>query len=322
MKLVALLAFRNEEEFLKQNIPQLIEFCDIVLGHDDNSTDKSREVFSDLGGVIIPHARSLQWGNGGEFQVRHALLLAGRKLGGTHFICIDADEIFTSDVVGELRAQILTLAPGSALSLKWISCWANPINGKLAYDPHSVDYKDFIFADREDLQIPRGLIHFSRTPTNATSHVQSNCSGGVLHLQNFNHGNFIAKQLWYQLSEIVFSNHPYYYLDYKYLSYTERPQNLVVLDDGWVKGLPQMISNSNLSMHWHSEIIKMLHDVEERQIQYLGMWRNPELATIYKQFYGVAPRKIPLVISCIDAVRLRIFLMRSKIATWRCQNSR
>lgn len=322
MKIVALIAFRNEEVFLKHNIPQLIGFCDIVLGHDDKSTDKSGEVFSGLGGIIIPHARSLQWGNGGEHQVRNALLLAGRKMGGTHFICIDSDEIFTSDVFAELRAQILALAPGSALSLKWISCWANPINGNLAYDPSSVDYKDFIFADRADLQIPQGLIHFSRTPTNATTHVRSNSSGGVLHLQNFNHANFIAKQLWYQLSEIIFSNHPYYYLDYKYLRYTERPKNLIALNGEWVDDLPQIISDSNLSMHWHSEIVKMLHDANKHQIQYLGMWRHPELASIYKQFYGVAPRKIPLVISYIDAIRLQIFLMRSKIAKWRYQNSR
>lgn len=322
MKIIALIAFKNEEQFLKYLLPQLSEVCDIILGHDDNSIDKSREIFTGFGGVLIPQSRSLQWGNGGEYQVRNALLKAGRENGGTHFICLDADELFTSDILSDLPELISRLQPGSALSLKWISCWAGKNDETLVYEPNSIIYKDFIFADDIGLEFPVGLFHISRTPTNSNLHIISNVNGGVLHLQNLNYENFLAKQLWYQLSEVVFSNHPYYYLDHKYIAITKKPGDLLTLNPGWIGETPMPISNSKLSVHWKQAILKMLQEVPMDKIEYLELWRHPILARIFEETYGVLPRKKTLLISVFEKVKLRIFLSRAWLANRRVRNAK
>jgi glycosyltransferase involved in cell wall biosynthesis len=320
MKIIALLAFKNEEVFLRNNLPQLSELCDVLLGHDDNSADKSGEIFTEYGGVLIPQSRSLDWANGGQFQVRNALLRIGREKGGTHFICLDADEVFTSDVAKDLRDQIAELSPGSALCLKWINCWTDPANEKFAYDPKAVIYKDFVFADADGLEIPFGLIHFSRTPTTESSHVRSASEGGVLHLQNYNYENFVAKQLWYQLSEIMFNNYPYFYVEHKYLYFTKRPHNLVSIEPHWIEGMPHLKSETKLSVYWRLEILKVLNQIKDLNAQYLELWENPFLGEIYNEFYGVRPAvKTPLRVA-YDRARLTLFVLRSRVANWRSQN--
>jgi hypothetical protein len=320
MKIIALLAFKNEEVFLRNNLPQLSELCDVLLGHDDNSTDKSREIFTKYGGVVIPHSRDLDWANGGQFQVRDKLLRIGRAQGGTHFICLDADEVFTSDVAKDLRNQIVKLSPGSALCFKWINCWAHSAHEKFAYDPKTVIYKDFIFADADGLEIPYGMIHFSRTPTNSASHLRSVSDGGVLHLQNYNFENFIAKQLWYQLSEMVFNNYPYFYLEHKYLRFTRRPNNLVLIEPNWIEDLAQLKSETKLSIYWRLEISKVLTQIKDQKVQYLELWKYPFLSDIYKEFYGVRPKNKTLLRMANDRVRLTLFILRSSVANWRSQN--
>ena len=320
MKLIALIAFKNEEQFLKYILPQLTEICDVILGHDDDSTDKSRQIFAGFGGILIPRARSLKWGNGGEYQVRSALLEAGRKNGGTHFVCLDADELFTTDILRELSESISALQPGFALSLKWISCWIDSNTGQLTYQPNAIVYKDFIFADKAGLEFPHGMIHISRTPTNATHHIRSSSSGGVLHLQNLNYENFLAKQLWYQLSEVVFSNHPYFYLDYKYLSYTRKPKDLIAIEPDQYELAPEVFSNSKISLHWRLEIILMLREVSLEKIEFLGMWKNQVLAEVFEEYYGFPPRKKPRIIYVLEKLKLWIFVLRSWFANLRSRN--
>jgi glycosyltransferase involved in cell wall biosynthesis len=322
MKIVALVAFKNEEVFLKNNLPQLSQLCDMLIGHDDNSTDNSKEIFTQHGGIIIPRSRSLDWANGGQFQVRQSLLRVGREEGGTHFICLDADELFTADVTKNLRTQIAGLSPGYALCFKWINCWADPDSEEFAYDPQSVIYKDFIFADAAGLEIPFGMIHFSRTPTNVSSHVRSVSDGGVLHLQNFNFANFIAKQLWYQLNEVVFNNYPYYYVEHKYLYFTRKPDGLISVKPHWIEDFPQLDSEPRLSTNWRIEIVKVLAEVEDPNIQFLALWDYPFLSEIYEEFYGVKPRPKTLLRISFDQIRLKFFVFRSSVASWRSKNSR
>ena len=322
MKVIALVAFKNEETFLKNNLPQLSHLCDVLIGHDDDSTDHSREIFTQHGGKVIPHSRKLDWANGCQFQVRQSLLRIGREEGGTHFICLDADEVFTPDAAKELRSQMVTLSPGSALCFKWINCWADPEKETLAYDPQAVVYKDFIFADAPGLEIPYGMIHFSRTPTKASSHVNSTSDGGVLHLQNFNFANFIAKQLWYQLNEIVFNDYPYFYVEYKYLDFTRKPAGLISVKPPWIEEFQQLKSESRVSKHWQLEIAKVLNEVKDPNIQFLALWHYPFLGEIYREFYGVKPKRKTLLRITIDPIRLKLFLLRSWVANWRSQNSK
>ena len=53
---------------------------------------------------------------------------AGREIGGTHFITLDADEMFSANCMTDnfLRKKILALQPGDHLVFHWIRLWRNP----------------------------------------------------------------------------------------------------------------------------------------------------------------------------------------------------
>jgi hypothetical protein len=166
--------------------------------------------------------------------------------------------------------KILDLAAGTgASSAAFLAPGVKVIAGDFSEGMLAVGRKrhpeiDFVFADAPGLEIPYGMIHFSRTPTQASSHVNSTCDGGVLHLQNFNFANFIAKQLWYQLNEVVFNNYPYFYVEYKYLNFTKKPTDLISVKPRWIEDFQQLKSESGVSQHWQFEIAKRRHIFSDR----------------------------------------------------------
>lgn len=321
MILVGLLAFKNEEQYLPDCLKQLTSICDIVLGHDDFSTDKSASIFKEFGGVLIPNCRSLPWGNGGEFQVRDGLLKSGRLYGGTHFICLDADELFSPDIVDNVRPEIERLTPGRALCYRWINCWASDGGDELLQDVANATMKDFSFADDELLNYTYGEMHISRTPTMDSQKSQSVLDGGVLHLQYTDFTNFVAKQFWYELSEIIYSKHPYYYVDYKYLRHMRRPRNLTTQESLSTKNLVRNLRSEALSETHRLQIMKLLESVNKEQVSHLKLLRYFFLKELYVSAYGSEPPKQNFFNSIKDSLLLVQFVIRSRIARWKSQSA-
>lgn len=77
---------------------------------------------------------------------RNRLLEAGREIGGTHFIVLDADEMFTANCLENnfLKNTILRLEPGDVLWMIWICLWRSIDQYRFDKSVWTWNYKPFI----------------------------------------------------------------------------------------------------------------------------------------------------------------------------------
>ena len=107
LKIIALLPFKNEAHNLSAYMKNILKLADLVIGYDDNSSDNSLKIFKDLGGLPISFALEDNFARGGQYKIRNELLNKGRELGGTHFIVLDADEVFNENFTDILHKQFI-----------------------------------------------------------------------------------------------------------------------------------------------------------------------------------------------------------------------
>ena len=100
MKVIGILPFKNEEKFLPTYLSNVQPICDEIIAVDDHSTDNSRQIMEDAG-VIVKGYEDTEKLKGGWTcgLIRQHLFNYAREAGGTHFVCLDADETFTSNFV-------------------------------------------------------------------------------------------------------------------------------------------------------------------------------------------------------------------------------
>ena len=207
-KIVALLPARNERPLLEQCIRALAQYADAIVYLDDASTDESCALVESLADEcrVEKIIKKKHWKRD-EPGDRNLLLQAGRALGGTHFIVLDADELFTANCLGNnfLRSQILALNPGDKLVLNWIALWRSVDRYRFDSSVWSWNYKDFIFCDDGTCSYNSDFIHTSRTPGNLTGSRKtiSGYTYGVLHFQFVNWRNLLLKQAWYRCLEHI-----------------------------------------------------------------------------------------------------------------------
>ena len=204
MKIIGLIPVRNEEWILPTCVTSLRKFCDDIIAFDDNSTDSSVEILKSLG-VSVYHNKNLgMWGDV-ERSNRENLLKLGRERGGTHFVCVDADECFTSNFEANAKELISKLRPGQKLSLQWMALWRDMRAFRNDSSIWSNNFKDFIVYDTGSLSYDDGFLCVGHTPgsNNSTWIKITREQGSVLHFQ-FSHWNrFQIKQAWYQCTERI-----------------------------------------------------------------------------------------------------------------------
>src|SRR5690606_33564305 len=143
-----------------------------------------------------------------EYPIRSKLLELAREEGATHYMCLDADETFTSQFVPVARKIISKLQPGQKLAMQWLALWKTTDHYR---DDHSVwsnNFKDFVVYDdgKSIHNNPGKSFGFGRTPgeNTETNWVRlNNQYGAVLHYQFSNWRNFQLKQCWYRMSELL-----------------------------------------------------------------------------------------------------------------------
>lgn len=91
MTLIALLQARNEERFLPGWLENIGPIVDAIVALDDGSTDQTQELLRAHPKVVelIQNPVGAEWD---ERANQVALVKAGRRHGGSWFLCIDADE--------------------------------------------------------------------------------------------------------------------------------------------------------------------------------------------------------------------------------------
>lgn len=204
MKLVALVAFRNEAWCLETLMSSLKGNVNLVIGLDDGSTDSSAEIFQDYGGMRLTSDTVRPYSQGGEYDFRTLLLAKGRSVGGTHFICLDADEAISCHWGESARSAVAELRPGEALEMQWATLWGSLSDRRVDSGPWFPGYKDFVFCDEPSLKYESGLMHLPRTPVG--DHARKYLSpedGVILHYQFADHQRVAVKQAWYRCIEWI-----------------------------------------------------------------------------------------------------------------------
>lgn len=224
-KIVALLQIRNEQEVVEQCLRMLSLYADGIVVLDDASNDDTVQIVQSLMGEL-PIEEIIQnevsaWQNGSERDNREKLLLAGRRAGGTHFIVLDADEMFAALCLqGDwLRKKLLQLKPGQTLRLPTIHQWDDlyAYRNDTQCNPTLLKWRRvYAFADDgvctyNDNKSWHGsaCIHVSREPEkmicseSVKSFYYDDVRMGVLHFKCVSLQNIDVKKGWYMCLEFI-----------------------------------------------------------------------------------------------------------------------
>src|SRR5207248_3926413 len=123
------LAFRDEEPFLPYLLASLAPIVDHVVALDDRSTDGGPGLLRDAGATVV--ASTEEWTFGRRRQV---LLDEGRRVGGTHFVAVDADEAFTLPLSEHGNTLIGSLAHGQSLAFPFRTLWKGATRYRVGHE--------------------------------------------------------------------------------------------------------------------------------------------------------------------------------------------
>jgi len=241
-KIVGLVPARNEAARIGFCLRALAQYTDAIVFLDDFSTDDTLDVVKSLAeecGVeeILFKDR---WSRD-ESGDRNALLLAGRRIGGTHFVVIDADEVFTANSMENdfLRRRILALKPREQLSLHWIQLWRSIEKYRTGDSLWAERYKRCIFCDDGIALYKPKFIHCSRIPNMKRHPIEMRDDAvGLLHFQFVNWDHLVLKQKWYRWLERVHNpSKPVEVINAKYArSLDETNLELTPVPEKWLSG--------------------------------------------------------------------------------------
>lgn len=228
-KIVGLVQVRNEALVIEQTLRALAFYTDAIVVLDDASEDTTVAIIESLAqelsiASILKNKRSA-WQVSTENENRQKLLDAGRLAGGTHFILIDADEVFSANCMHNnyLRKRILALKPGMILRMPCVNVW----NGLTYYrddawcSPHQKRWsKRIAFCDdgvcsyidnKSRSGGPAHIIHALRTPENlcygatqpAKEVITYNTCYVLLHFKYASLDSILIKKNWYMCLEFI-----------------------------------------------------------------------------------------------------------------------
>jgi glycosyltransferase involved in cell wall biosynthesis len=210
-KIIGLVPMRNEAIMIEQCLRGLSMLVDEIIILDDASSDSSVAIVESLASEckVTQIIRKETWYRD-EPGDRNALLYAGRAHGGTHFVVIDADEMFTGNFLDNnyLRTIILNLNPGDILTLNWIQLWRSVDYYRFDDSVWTYNYKPFVFCDEPEAHYSSDFIHTARIPWNlkGKNYMISGYEYGLMHFQFVNYDNVIMKHCWYRCLERIRTN--------------------------------------------------------------------------------------------------------------------
>ena len=294
MKIIALLPVKNEEWILRTSIPQLQRFADEILALYTPSTDRTAELLKSFGVQIkgqpyYPIDYSL-W--------RQMLLDWGRQRGGTHFIWLDADEAFTSNMAAEFRNYVSCLKPGQKLALQWLCLWKDARKYRRDGSVWSGLYKDFVFCDDGTSGFTGGAtLHEGRTPGENTPANQIKLpleKGGVLHFQFVPFERFQMKQAFQRCREFSLGQSSPAQVNAKY-AMTMDDEKAVCADipQEWLEGIAGIDALKSTRVGWYYDSIREFFD--DKGIKFfepLQIWHIQRLREEFIKTVGREPQPV------------------------------
>ena len=313
MKIIALIPIKNEGWILRTCLSSLKKYVDEIIVMNDNSSDSSVEIAKSFGAFVYTNdTNNISYFS--EHKVRERLLQIGRERGGTHFIFLDADETFSSNISPvELKEMMVALKPGGKIFFQWVPLWKTI--REFRQDKRGMfekTNKDFIFCDDKISHHEYAYIGVSRTPgkNNDCTYIDSK-NTVVLHFQFVAWKRNELKQAWYKCSEFINSKRTPKRINatYKYLL-DDRGATMIQTPNEWISGvtLPND-TDLNKSGQWYIESIQKLFDIHTIYFfEPLEIWHIDELKKMFIKKTGriPIPQTFPEFILKINNIKNKI----------------
>lgn len=209
MRLIALMAVRNESWVLGLSLRAVLRWCDSVVVLNHASTDDSVGIVIDVaeehpGRVHLITEDNPVWL---EMNQRQRMLEKARELGATHLAYVDADEVLTANLIPLMRPELEAMPPAGFLQLPMPCMWRSLY--KYRDDPSPFGRSVTMVAFRDDPSLswqPRadGYQFHSREPRGVKQFSRGHRSiGGLMHLQFASWRRLVAKHARYKMMERV-----------------------------------------------------------------------------------------------------------------------
>ncbi len=299
MKIIALLPVKNESWILPTYLSSMKKIADEIIAIDDSSTDNSRQILFDAGAFVYENKEVVKSG-WAEYSIRQNLLKLGREHGGTHFICLDADEVLSANFIKNGRNIIKKLQPGQKISMQWIFLWKNHL--QYLDDKRSLfkdNFKDFIFFYKPSMQYKYSFMHVGRTPgeNKKENIIKINNSQGVcLHFTLVNWKNNMLKQVWVRCSDLIEKQESYAKINNRYYNPAEKKQfHLSDTPTEWLEGIDLPKNVERLPLDWHLPAILKFFDIYGIEFfEPLEIWDIKELENEFIKRIGRKPKSSKL----------------------------
>lgn len=198
MKIIGLAFGKNEEGKIGFFLQCLSLYTDTIIYLDNGSTDRTLEIVHSLREEcriesILTNPEGTEYH---ESRDRQKLLNEGRAAGGSHFVCLDCDEIFTSNMhVDGFRDRILGLKHGDSYWLTRLHCWRSPFYFRRGED--WLRSSPFVFCDDRNCSYPDKQFNSPRIPQlPGFDWRYAGLKYGVAHFGFVNWRNNLVKQAW------------------------------------------------------------------------------------------------------------------------------
>jgi hypothetical protein len=290
MKIIALMLVKNEEWILPVTLKDLSRYIDDLVVLDDSDNDNSLSVIQKYGGHVIRQKKK----RFDESLWRSDLLKKGRELGGTHFICLDADESFTNNFYFNFREIIKSLKPGQGLMMEWLCLWKSAFKIRFDNSIWVKNYKDFVYCDDQASDFEFKRFHAKRTPAldNDKNIKVTSRYGAVLHFQFVPFLRFQEKQAYYRVIEFLFNNRDALSINNQYSITNDNPKiNTINIPKSWILDFKNLNELELYNDHYFlKKILNYFSQYGVKKFEALDIWHIHELRNFFINHEGRNPQ--------------------------------
>jgi hypothetical protein len=208
---------KNEETMLKSVLPIWKKYdVDYYIFYDDNSTDDTVNVINSFlpeDKVIIINHNLPSFNEGYQ---RQCMIEKNRNLNVDYAICLDADELLSSNIVKDFNGFLSNFNQYD-MKLFWYNVVDNSLYLYRDDSMYSNNYRTFVLPMKHigNLNSDEWKYHTPRTPeVNLPKKFTKDY--GVIHLQSVNKKYYAIKQLWYKHHEFKYYNHTVEFINGRY----------------------------------------------------------------------------------------------------------
>lgn len=305
MKIITLVPAKNESWILNFSLKNFSIFSDTIIVLDDGSTDNTKEISENFNNVKVIQFDASQEKFLNMSNRRNALLAEGRKLGGTHFIFLDADEIISSPLSNNLYEYVKNMQLGETIYMPWVLTFFDENRNIICDISMRDNYKDFIFCDNGESMFEDKSLSEDRTPNNQ-KHITKITfeTGCVYHLQELALERNKLKQIRYRCNELIEGKRSARRINATYdFTKTQKAKKPIQLIDEFVLGNAGEIKVKDET--YFSILLKTLKTKELSFFEPLDIWDEPRLKDMFVTKYNRIPKMqtFPRIIITLNNIK-------------------